>query len=549
MSLALLFLLSVLCQASPWQEGAPVPAGGRSNPLNLTANEFEDYRRAGRLHAQFYPVEITGILVPYHPTKRLLESVNRNPLIEFLRTFFAGVTDISSFSALTAWLGLHPYPRVGDEGVYSVPFPGDQRPRHLMGLTFLERADAQGFTFSCAACHSANLFGKTVLGMSNRFPRANEFFLHGKRAQSFASPRLYSNLSGASEEETEMYVDLKQSIRRVGVVKPAALGLDTSLAQVALSLARRNKDSFATPSPHFERYPHYEPLARTRADSKPAVWWNVKFKNRFLLDGSVVSGNPIFTNLLWNEIGRGTDLVALDHWLQRNQQKIDELTTAVFSAEAPRFTDFFPASAINLASAKRGEKIFVKTCARCHGVYEKAWNLPDAENLSAADRLATTLVRYPEQTKVMNVGTDPWRALAMRSLAQLNHLSISRANNTVIRPQRGYVPPPLVGIWARWPYFHNNSAPSLCAVLTRGKNRPVYYFAGEANNPATDFDRHCNGYPSPAPKSWRKGETLFHTERAGMSRFGHDEGIFLKNGREILSEREKRDLIRFLQTL
>ena len=36
------------------------------------------------------------------------------------------------------------------------------------------------FTFSCAACHSSNLFGKTVLGMTNRFPKANEFFIKAK---------------------------------------------------------------------------------------------------------------------------------------------------------------------------------------------------------------------------------------------------------------------------------------------------------------------------------------------------------------------------------
>jgi len=47
------------------------------------------------------------------------------------------------------------------------------------------------------------------------------------------------------------------------------------------------------------------------ADSKPAVWWGLKYKNRWLSDGSVVSGNPIFTNIIWNELVTLNDLTDL----------------------------------------------------------------------------------------------------------------------------------------------------------------------------------------------------------------------------------------------
>ena len=50
---------------------------------------------------------------------------------------------------------------------------------------------------------------------------------------------------------------------------------------------------------------------------------------RWLLDGSVVSGNPVYTNLIWNEIGRGTDLKELEAWLDKNQKTVDEITAAV----------------------------------------------------------------------------------------------------------------------------------------------------------------------------------------------------------------------------
>ena len=78
----------------------------------------------------------------------------------------------------------------------------------------------------------------------------------------------------------------------------------------------------------------------------------LKYKTRWLSDGSIVSGNPIFTNFLWNEIGRGVDLQELEQWLKNNKKIVMELTTAVFATESPRWTDFFHADTINIVKAK-----------------------------------------------------------------------------------------------------------------------------------------------------------------------------------------------------
>ena len=155
--------------------------------------------------------------------------------------------------------------------------------------------------------------------------------------------------------------------------------------------------------------------------------------------------------------------------------------------------------------AKRGEFQFDQHCARCHGTYEKAWSLPEANRLTKYDLVKTVRTWYHKKTPVINVGTDPGRWEGMQYFAtELNRLKISQSLQTVVVPQRGYVPPPLDGIWARWPYFHNNSAPSLCAVLTASELRPVVYVAGPAIRPETDYDPDCNGYPSPgtAPVEW-----------------------------------------------
>lgn len=541
-------------QALPdWSEGALVPPGGRSNPYHLSQEEYPAAIQRGKLHALHWPVEITGALLPFQPIKRIFDSPD-SFLQKLLLSFWKIVSPIDNTEDAYDWLGLNPYPQPEDSGVYSVPYPNGKRPDYRMGMTFINRFKAQGMTFACATCHSARLFGKTVLGMTNRFPRANKFFVFSKSAVQKISPWMFRLHARPTSGELTLYREARNHLKRVGARSPVVLGLDTSLAHTALSLAHRGQDPYATPAPKWERQPRSEPLSQFVADSKPAVWWNLKYKNRWLSDGSLVSGNPIFTNFLWNEVGRGTDLHDLEKWLDTNRSTVvRDLTTAVFSMEAPRYTDFFSAASISLRSAKRGEIHFNRLCSRCHGVYLKKWSLPTAPLLPLEARLENWKVLYPNQTPIRNVGTDPQRWQGMKSLLQLNQLAIHQKNQIQVKTQKGYVPPPLVGIWARWPYFHNNSVPSLCAVLTAGKKRPSHYWAGPAEDPQTDFDPTCNGYPqgSSVPEIWKEKykEAYYETSRPGQSNSGHDEGIFLKNGEELLSPESKLDLIEYLKTL
>jgi hypothetical protein len=310
---ALLFVsFNLHAQSADWSQGFPVPDGGRSNPYGLDQAAFENSVLQGKIHTQIYPVSVTGLLPPYHPFKNFIENPASDPFRQFLQAFIKGLSHMQSFDDVLNWVGLNPYPKDTDQGVYAVPLPNNQKPEeNRIGFGLMERNGAEGFTFSCAACHSSRLFGKTVLGLTNRFPRANETFVRAKFAAHFLGPKTFQKINHATDAETDLIRELKANIKSVGVKKPLQLGLDTSLAQVALSLDRRNADAYATKSGHFEKHPREDILEELPADSKPAVWWNLKYKNRWLSDGSVVSGNPIFTNILWNEIGRGVDLEKL----------------------------------------------------------------------------------------------------------------------------------------------------------------------------------------------------------------------------------------------
>jgi mono/diheme cytochrome c family protein len=333
---------------------------------------------------------------------------------------------------------------------------------------------------------------------------------------------------------------------------PLAPGLENPASVVGLSLAGRAPDTVATRDPRFAGGAYQSPLWSIPADTKPASWWTLRYKNRFLLDGSM-KGDPVLGQFIFNEIGRGADLRQLQGWIDRNREQFGAMNGAILAMQPPRWTDFFPAESVSLERAKRGELVFNQRCADCHGRYEKAWSRPQADQLSRVDQLATTLVVPLAETKAVDVGTDPNRAQIMLHLVpQLERLDIFRNNGFEFEAHPdAYVPPPLVGIWARWPYMHNNSIPNLDELLKPAAERVTSYYVGTSSDISRDYDAQAVGFPVGAktPAEWRTPGRLFDTRRAGLTNTGHDEGIFVTDGKNELTAENKADLIEFLKTL
>jgi cytochrome c2 len=538
--------------AQDWSRDVKVTSP-RSNIYQLDEATFNKRVEAGKKVALFYPVTVSDLLIPYQPLKTFFESDPDDPVRKVIYDLARVVSPFKNIGDVFNWLGVHEFPNgVQTETPNSLPELSVHEKALPMGATLIQTEEGEALTFGCAACHASDLFGVKVLGLTNRFPRANEFFRHGQTLAPYVNSFLFKELLKTTEGERLMMLDAKRAVKWVGSKKPQALGLDTSLAQVALSLSRREQDPYATRSERAARLPRPNKLSKMVSDSKPAVWWNVKYKNRWLSDGSIVSGNPVHTNFLWNEIGRGTDLKKLEVWMRESNPQIEALTAAVFATKAPRYEKFFGDKSIDLEKAKQGQKHFVQSCQKCHGVYEKAWDLPEANRLTKTQILQTSRIIYHEQTPVKDVGTDPGRYLGMKEFAEdLNRLQISKSLKTIVEPQKGYVPPPLEGIWARWPYFHNNSIPNLCALLTPGPKRPKTYYAGKAVDKERDFDQNCVGYPlgEKTPAQWKEKDYFYDTNLEGLSNSGHDERILIKDGKEVFNDMQKAELIEFLKTL
>jgi hypothetical protein len=107
----------------------------------------------------------------------------------------------------------------------------------------------------------------------------------------------------------------------------------------------------------------------------------------------------------------------------------------------------------------------------------------------------------------------------------------------------GYVAPPLDGIWASSPYFHNGSVPTLWHMLHPGQ-RPVVW-----KRSATEYDRERVGWqtqtfdqlPADITEGWQKRE-YFDTRAFGKSATGHEFP-------EALTEEDKRTVLEYLKTL
>ena len=512
-------------ETADWSATASIaPGTDRHNIYALSEADLAATTEQGLRYAGAWPVDISGVMLPAESFATLFEPDTQDEDRQRFQTLARSVLGFGTMDEMAEWLGLPSYP---DDG--SIPLPEGAVAGDPMGMGTVQTAWGPAFTVSCHACHATELFGHVVVGLTNRRTRANEYFQIASQFFPLLAPSMYEDLTGTTATELELFERAQANLPAVGGQVPVAHGLDTSLGQVGLSLARREADEWASRNPALENEPAASLFDDYVADSKPAVWWTLRYKTRWLSDGSIVSGNPIFTNFLWNEIGRGTDLRELDEWLSENGEAVDALTVAVFNTPAPVWSDILPDYPIDAAAAVRGEAHFEAQCAACHGHYVK-------------EGLATVRVEYASVTQVVDVGTDPQRAIGMADFAgALNDLAISQAAGTVVEVQAGYVPPPLDGVWARFPYLHNGSVPSLCALLSPPADRPARFVVGPPDDPATDFDAACVGLPETPPSDWLDDPAnTVDTTVPGLGNQGHD---------VVVEAADRADLIEFLKTL
>ena len=263
-------------------------------------------------------------------------------------------------------------------------------------------------------------------------------------------------------------------------------------------------------------YPERTPPKMIHHDMDAPAWWQFKRKTHIYIDGFAEKGHRALMQFMLVQENTADDF---KEW----ERDFKDVFAFLESIEPPKYP-----FAVDARLAAQGETVFNSNCASCHGTYGEQSSYPNQ------------LVPLDE------VGTDPVRLGALsKHDRQLHHKSWFGhfgSHDTRLEPD-GYIAPPLDGVWASAPYFHNGSVPTLWHVLNSSE-RPVIWKRSE-----NDYDTQRVGLQvkeySKLPSSLRRADqvrTFFNTTRFGKSSQGH-------TFPDDLSNDEKTAVLEYLKTL
>lgn len=349
----------------------------------------------------------------------------------------------------------------------------------------------EGWVMNCLACHGGKVAGQVIPGLPNSHT---------------ALQTLTEDVRGAK---------LLQ-LKPLGHLDKAAMGLPLSTTNgttnsvvfgIVLGALRNPDMSVDTDKP-------IPPLVHH--DMDPPPFWHVKKKRHIYIDGfAPKSPRPLLQFMMIPKNDRET----LTGW----ESDFADVLAWMESIEPPKYP-----FDIDHERAERGRAVFEQRCAECHGTYGENWT-------------------YPERTvPIEEIGTDPVRLTALtpehRRWMQVGWMSRFGADEVITEPV-GYVAPPLDGVWATGPYFHNGSVPTLWHVLHPEARPTVWQRTQDGYDPerlgleVTELDELPEAVTDVAER-----RRYFDTRLPAKSASGH---TFV----DALSEAEKGEVLEYLKTL
>lgn len=294
----------------------------------------------------------------------------------------------------------------------------------------------QNWVMNCFNCHGGKVAGTVIPG----------------------APNSHVALHTLTEDVSKIKL---QQLKKLSHMDLAALGipLGTTHGTTNSVIFGVVLDSLRDPDMNFDRSRKVPPLLHH--DMDPPAWWNVKRKQKIYADGFITKNHRMLMQFIL--IPRNGAQKIKD-W----ETDFEDILAYIESLEAPRYR--WP---IHEPLATQGKQVFNAHCARCHGTY--------GEDST-----------YPEKTiPIAELKTDPVRlnSLPPAYRAALNQSWMSRyGKDPVVENPGGYVAPPLNGVWASAPYFHNGSVPTLWHVL----------------------------HPEARPEIWKRTENGFDLQKVGL---------------------------------
>jgi mono/diheme cytochrome c family protein len=377
-------------------------------------------------------------------------------------------------------------------------------PYDLTRFTTDDGVDAVGP--NCLACHAAQLGGQIVVGLGNT---TNDFTVN------LASE---AALAQAFLTDPKEIAELQKFVARGNAIQPYAqpltIGVTPADNIAAVLFAHHDVSTLAwSDTPLLPMPPAYA----VPVDVPP--WWRMSKKNAMFY---TAAGRGDHARIMMTASTFCIDSVA-------QAQAIDAYFPDVRAYVETLAPPKYPGT-IDATLAARGQTVFEATCARCHGTYGASGQYPN-------------LV-----IPLSDVGTDGVLAAGAAQFAgpdvdwfdhsfygQIAHLD----------SQAGYYAPPLDGIWATAPYFHNGSVPALEQVIDSA-SRPAAWtrtFDPSAYDVASmgwTFTASPGGQDAVSDPTKKK--QIYDTSKTGYSSAGHTYGDALSTG-------DRTAVLEYLKTL
>lgn len=350
--------------------------------------------------------------------------------------------------------------------------------------------DGQGnWSMNCLACHQGKVAGRVIWGVSN-----SHFAFETLTQDVRNAARAASGKSGS------------------GMGSPVPLGLSngTTNAQTfsVVLTAMRDKDLNVLARPKFPKFKNH--------DLDAPAYWNVKRKRNLYIDGFVPKTHRVIMQFALVPTNNSESF-------KKSEDGFREILAWIESLEPPKYP-----WQVDQPLAEKGKVAFERVCADCHGTYGDGG-------------------KYPEKRVPLDaLGTDPVRLLGMPA----EHRRFYRESwfgeygkLEVVEEPDGYVAPPLDGVWASAPYFHNGSVPTLWHVLHPEQRPAVWqrtedgYDQKRVGLEIAEFERRPE-----TVKAAEDARRYFETRIQGKSAAGHE----FPNE---LDDAEKQALLEYLKTL
>lgn len=355
--------------------------------------------------------------------------------------------------------------------------------------------DGGNWSMNCFACHGGTVVGQPYPGSpNNRF--AFQLFAQEMRESKLRRGKLLNKF------------DMGSLLMPLGTSRGT-----TNAVMFGVGLMHfRNQDLEVEQGKLPPQFTHHD------MDAPP--WWHFKKRPNWYIDGFAEKGHRGLMQFLMVKENSGQQL---KQW----SDEFRHVAAYLESISAPRYP-----FEIDAELSRRGQTIFNEHCASCHGTY-----IPGA-------------VRYPNlRVPLAEIGTDPVRLEALKPVDRAKYARSWFTNygqeNTLTNPD-GYVAPPLDGVWASAPYFHNGSVPTLWGVLNSHARPTKWQHVMDLDGQAdANFDPQEVGLKYKAlQKQDSVSEPLevFDTSAFGKSNQGHTYP-------DALTPDEKWALLEYLKTL